>query len=154
MDRRTFLFAAGAAATVKAAPDTSVTILYSDRATKISKTRPDMKDGSLWVRQTDLPTINDFHVKPEGACRADLCIPIAKTMKQGEWFNLTAFAHKVGQSYVNDPTSHAWSFGEIPSVTGSYSTSRIAPDFAVPDRKGKIVPLSDFRGKKVLVTIC
>ncbi len=152
MDRRTFLLAASAAATLKAAPDTSATILYSDRATKISKTRPDMKDGSLWVRQADLPRINDFHVKPEGACRADTCIPIAKTMKQGEWFNLTAFAHKVGQSYVNDPTSHAWSFGEIPSVTGTYSTSRIAPDFAVPDRKGKIVHLSDFRGKKVLVT--
>ena len=30
-------------------------------------------------------------------------------------------------------------------------TPGLAPDFAVPDRKGKIVHLSDFRGKKVLV---
>jgi len=152
MDRRTFLLATGAAVTLKAAPDTSATILYSERATKIDKMRNDAKDGALWVRQADLPRINDFHVKPEGACRADLCIPIPKTMKQGDLFNLTAFAHKVGQSYVNDPTSRAWSFGEIPAVTGTYSTSRIAPDFAVPDRKGKVVHLSDFRGKKVLVT--
>jgi hypothetical protein len=152
MDRRSFLFAAGAAATLKAAPDTSATILYSDHAIKIDKTRPITGSADLWVRKDDLPRINDFHVKPEGACRADLCIPISKTMKQGDWFNLTAFAHKVGQSYVNDPTSRAWSFGEIPAVTGSYSNSRIAPDFAVPDRKGKVVHLSDFRGKKVLVT--
>jgi peroxiredoxin len=27
----------------------------------------------------------------------------------------------------------------------------MAPDFAVPDRKGRVVRLSDFRGKKVLV---
>ena len=150
MDRRSFLLAAGAAATLKAAPDTSATILYGDHAIKVDKTRP--LGADLWVRKDDLPRINDFHVKPEGACRADLCIPIPKSMKNGDWFNLSAFAHKVGQSYVNDPTSRAWSFGEIPAVTGTYSTSRVAPDFAVADRKGKIVHLSDFRGKKVLVT--
>ena len=60
MDRRTFLLAASAAATLKAAPDTSATILYSGNAIKIDKTRPDAKDGSLWVRQADLPRINDF----------------------------------------------------------------------------------------------
>ncbi len=152
MDRRTFLIAAGAAATASAVPDTSATVLYNDHATRIDKFKVDAKSGALWVRQADLPAINDFHVKPEGACRADLCIPIPKSMKQGEFFDLTAFAHKVGQSYVNDPISRAWSFGEIPSVTGTYSTSRIAPDFAVPDRKGKVVHLSDFREKKVLVT--
>ena len=154
MDRRTFLVAASAAAatTTIGAPDTSATILYSDRATKVDKIKVDAKTGALWVRQADLPAINDFHVKPEGACRADLCIPIPKSMKQGAFFDLTAFAHKVGQSYVSDSISRAWSFGEIPSVTGTYSTSRIAPDFAVPDRKGKVVHLSDFRGKKVLVT--
>ncbi len=36
-------------------------------------------------------------------------------------------------------------------MRGSFYESRIAPDFAVPDRKGKIVHLSDFRGKKALV---
>ena len=29
--------------------------------------------------------------------------------------------------------------------------ARIAPDFAVPDRKGRVVHLSDFRGRKVFV---
>ena len=36
----------------------------------------------------------DFEVKPQGACRADLCIPILKDMMRGEYFNLTAFARK------------------------------------------------------------
>jgi hypothetical protein len=154
MNRRNFLItagAAGAAATIKGAPDTSVTVLYGDRAVKVSQTRPDPKGADLWVRKADLPRINDFEVKPQGACRADLCIPIPKTMVQGEWFNATAFAHKLGQTFVMDPTARAWSFGEIPAVTGTYSSTRMAPDFAVPDRKGKVVHLSDFRGKKALV---
>jgi hypothetical protein len=158
MNRRNFLIAAGAAATVNAipgnaAPDASVTVLYGDRAVKLDRTRPDTHADSkdLWVRKVDLPRINEFEVKPQGACRNDVCIPIPKTMLQGEWFNLTGFAHKLGETYVTDAPSRAWSFGEIPVLTGTYLSSRLAPDFAVPDRKGRVVHHSDFRGKKALV---
>jgi len=103
----------------------------------------------LWVRAADLPRINEFELKPQGACRADMCIPVAKALKNGPWFNLTGFSRKLGQAYIND--AGVWSFGEIPVMRGNFYNSRIAPDFAVPDRTGKIVHLSDFRGKKVLV---
>jgi hypothetical protein len=109
--------------------------------------RPDPKD--LWVRAADLPRINDFELKQQGACRADLCIPIANELKSGPWFNLTGFARRIKQAYVAD--AGAWSFGEIPVVRGDFYRSRMAPDFAVPDRQGRIVHLSDFRGRKVLV---
>jgi len=145
MDRRTFLLASGAAAVASAEPTT--TVLYGDRAVPLQKTQPDPKD--LWVRQADLPKINDFEVKPEGACRADLCIPLSKDLLRGDWFNLTGFARKTGQAFLNE--SSVWSFGEIPVLRGAFYNSRIAPDFAVPDRSGKIVHLNDFRGKKVLV---
>ncbi len=149
MDRRTFLLATGAAAVSQAAPDTSATVLYGDNAVKLDRTKPDSKD--LWIRKADLERINGFELKPQGACRNEMCIPVTKAMSQGEWFNLTAFAHKVNQTYLNDPAARVWSFGEIPALTGNYTTARIAPDFAVPDRKGKTVHLSDFRGKKALV---
>ena len=146
MDRRQFLFAATAPA-VYAAASPAVTILYEDSAAAIDRVRPDPKD--LWVRAADLPRINGFEVKPQGACRADMCIPLAKDLKQGEWFGLTGFARRLRQAYVAD--TGVWSFGEIPAVRGEFYQSRIAPDFAVPDRSGHIVHLSDFRGKKVLV---
>jgi hypothetical protein len=155
MDRRTFLITASAAAatSANAAPDTSATVLYGDRTVKLEKTRPDAPKGSndLWVRKADLPHINEFEVKPQGACRNDVCIPIPKTMAQGEWFNLSAFAAKLGEKYIADASARAWSFGEIPVLTGAYASTRMAPDFTVPDRKGKVVHLSDFRGKKALV---
>ena len=72
-------------------------------------------------------------------------------MAKGEWFNLTGFARKIGEVVVADSVARVWSFGEIPVLSGSYLSSRMAPDFAVPDRSGKVVHLSDFRGKKVLV---
>jgi hypothetical protein len=149
MKRRDFLLSSTGAAAAFAAPSTSMTatVLYNDHATKLDKIRLDSND--LWVRAADLPRINEFELKPEGACRADMCIPVAKNLKSGERFNLSGFARKLGQTVVTD--SGVWSFGEIPVVRGSFYNSRMAPDFAAPDRKGRVVHLADFRGKKVLV---
>jgi hypothetical protein len=147
MKRREFLLASAGAAALAAPPNSSTaTVLYDDRSTKLDKIRADAKD--LWVRAADLPRINEFELKPQGACRADMCIPIPKNLKSGEWFNLTGFARKVGETVVTG--SGVWSFGEIPVVRGNFYNSRIAPDFAAQDRKGRTVHLSDFRGKKVL----
>jgi len=140
------LSAAGAGLAYGAGP-IPTTVLYGDQAVNLDKIRSDPKE--LWVRAGELPRINQFEVKPQGACRADICIPLSKDLKSGEWFNLTGFARRVRQAYVSD--SGVWSFGEIPAVRGDFYESRMAPDFAVPDRKGRVVRLSDFRGKKVLV---
>jgi hypothetical protein len=148
VNRRQFLIASGATPFAFAAPATATaTVLYSDRAVSLEKTRTDAKD--LWVRSADLPRINEFELKPQGACRADICIPVAKTLRNGEWFNLTGFAAKIGEIVVND--SGVWSLSEIPALRGAFYNTRIAPDFSVPDRKRRITHLSDFRGKKVLV---
>src|SRR6476659_9851327 len=145
MNRRNFLLTASSAAL--AAPAVSASVLYADRTIALDKVR--VEGSELWVRRADLPRINEFELKPQGACRADLCIPIAKELRQGDWFHLTGFARKIRQQYVAD--GGAWSFGEIPPVSQASLRARTAPDFAVPDRQGRTVHLSDFRGRKVLV---
>jgi hypothetical protein len=148
LNRRSFFLSAAAPILRPArAVSPGATVLYGDRAIPVEKIRPDPKE--LWVRAADLPGINGFEVKPQGACRADMCIPVPKDLKSGEWFNLTGFARRIRQAYVTD--AGVWSFGEIPAVRGDFYNSRIAPDFAVPDRAGRIVHLSEFRGKKTLV---
>src|SRR5438132_14298857 len=116
MRRREFLLATTGAALASAAPAAGATVLYGDQAVTLDKIRPDPKD--LWVRAADLPRINDFELKPQGACRADLCIPVARDLRSGEWFNLTGFARRIKQAYVAD--SGAWSFGEIPVLRGDF----------------------------------
>ena len=154
MDRREFLWTMGAGALMlpgqaSAQPGVRATVLYDGRAIVVDRT---MVDGdALWIQKADLPSINGFELKPQGACREDICIPVPRPMLRDAHFNLSAFAQRVGQRVVADPAMRAWSFGEIPVVRGAFLESRVAPDFSVPDRKGRPVRLSRFRGKKVLV---
>jgi hypothetical protein len=154
MQRRDFLWLLGAAWVTPAPPSrAAATVLYDGRTIGLDHVGPDPSHAAdaLWIGKTDLPRVNEFEVKPQGACRADVCIPIPKTMVRGAYFNLTAFARKLGQAVVADVSARVWSFGEIPLVRGSFLASRMAPDVAVPDRQGRLVHLSDFRGKKVLL---
>src|SRR6476646_5602125 len=102
MRRRDFLRVTGAVAALTPAtkltaqPKAQTTVLCDDRSTTLDKVLPDTKDPqTLWVRKADLPRVNGFEVKPQGACRDDVCIPIPKDMTRGEYFNLSAFARKV-----------------------------------------------------------
>ncbi len=147
MNRREFLITGSASLALAAPSTTSATVLFGENTVPLDKVRAEGQD--LWVLSKDLPRVNEFEVKPQGACRADVCIPLSKTLKHGEWFILTGFARKIGETVVTD--QNVYSFGEIPVLRGGFYNSRIAPDFAVPDRKGKVVHLSDFRGKKALV---
>ena len=54
-------------------PEGSTTILYQGRKTVLSDTG---EGEGLLVRPEDLPGINGFELKPEGACFGDICIPL------------------------------------------------------------------------------
>ena len=154
MRRREFLWALGAGSVMlpgAATGQTSAraTVLYDGRAIVLNRAAAD--GDALWIQKADLPAVNGFELKPQGACREEICIPIPRPMMRGNEFNLTAFSARVGQRVVADQAQRVWSFGEIPVVRGAFLESRMAPDFSVPDRKGKPVRLSQFRGKKVLV---
>jgi hypothetical protein len=158
MQRRDFLKIVGAASITPAAidaapPSPAATVLYDDRAIALDRVGvdPARDPGALWIRKKDLSRVNGFELKPQGACRADLCIPIPKAMTRGEYFNLTAFAKKAGQAVVANADALVWSFGEMQALGGGLANSRIAPDFEVPDRLGRPVHLAGFRGKKALV---
>ena len=135
----------------------AVTVLYDDRVTTVERTLADPND--LWVLPEDLPRVNGFELKPEGACLDELCVPVLQdrdsemfVLRRGQaWFNVTELARKLEQSYVADHDRGVWSFGEIPVTRTSFLRSAMAPDFELPNREGTLVRLSDFRGKKVLI---
>ncbi len=148
MQRRNFLLATGGALVANAAtPSTVATILYGDKSVTLDHAR--IEGTELWVRPADLPRINEFELKPQGACRADLCIPVSKALRKDGWFHLTGFARQTKQAFATDAA--VWSFAELPVLGGEFLRSRMSPDFAVPDRQGRLIHLSDFRGKKTLV---
>ena len=133
------------------------TVLYLDRVVELDSTLPDVSD--LWVSPEDLTRINDFVLKPEGACLDEICIPINQgtdsdivVQRDGAtWFSVTAFAERVSQQVVVDRDTDTWSFGAIPVTRSSFVQLAQAPDFTLPDREGNPVRLSDFAGRKVMI---
>jgi hypothetical protein len=127
-------------------------VLYDDRAVVVDRFAVDAgASDALWIRARDLPRVNGFELEPHGACRGDVCIPTPPDMTRGDRFDITAFARHTGQPVVAEPDAGVWSFGEMRALDGGLLTSRIAPDFEIPDRLGRPVRLTSFRGRKVLV---
>ncbi len=161
MTRRNSMMLSGVALAVFLPPPLAmaqaVTVLYDDHAIAVERTLADPND--LWVVPEDLPRINGFELKPEGACLDELCVPVLQdrdsdmfvTRRGQPWFNVTELARKLEQAYVVDHDHDVWSFGEIPVTRTSFLNAAIAPDFALPNRAGELVRLSDFRGKKVFI---
>ena len=152
-----FGVAAAAALLPAGAGAEPVTVLYDDKVIAVERTLPDADD--LWVAPADLPRVNGFELKPEGACLDELCVPVRQdrdselfvTRGGRGWFNVTGLARKLQQAYAVDHDQRVWSLGEIPVTRSRFLNAAIAPDFELPDRDGEMVRLSDFRGRKVLV---
>ena len=144
-------------ATMTAGAAQAATLIVNDRVIEITNTLPDPTD--LWVSPDDFTRINGFVLKPEGACLGELCIPLRQdedselyvTREGKSWVNASRFADKIQQAYVVDHDQDVWSFGQAPAKRTPFLESAVAPDFALTDRSGKEVRLSDFRGKKVLI---
>ena len=148
MNRRRFLqISGGTLVAVAAHLRNRATILYQDGAIALDQIR--FGASELWIRVSDLPRVNGFELTPQGACRSDICVPFPQPLRTEGWFNLAGFARNIGEAFVAD--SGVWSFSEIPALRRGFYQSRIAPDFAIPDRNGHVVHLSDFRGKKILL---
>jgi len=130
------------------------TVLYAGKVFELAQALS--KDG-LWVTPEDLTAINGFELKPEGACFESICIPIKensdllKNEADQEWFNLTTFAELLEQACVADIDNKVWSFGEIPAKRQSMMNDAQAPDFEITDRQGKVIRMSDYKGKKALI---
>ncbi len=133
----------------------SAVVLYNERVVELDQTLADATE--LWITPEDLTRINDFVLKPQGACLEELCIPILQdrdsdmfvTRSNQGWLNFSGLAEKLRQASVTDYDDGIWSFGTMPMERQSFFRAGEAPDFELPDRDGNIVRLSDFRGKSI-----
>jgi len=89
-----------------------------------------------------------WQLKPEGACKGDVCIPLRAV--PSDTVDVASLAEQMGLPLVSDSEHGLWSLGPE-SIGGRALTTAEAPDLRLPDLNGQEFRLSSLRGQKVLV---
>lgn len=134
---------------------TAVTVLAREQTLSID--RAIIAEGELLVPVEHVQAITGFEFKPQGLCAGEICIAISpganwiSEHSGARYFNVSRFAKSTDQAFAVDAEKNVWSFTPVPRPETNPLLAGQAPDFSLLDQNGKIVKLSDFRGKKVLL---
>jgi hypothetical protein len=91
-------------------------------------------------------------IKDEGACKADVCVPLPTDARTRDGrVDVRILADRLGMPLVADDAHGLWALGPETTVTGKALTSAVAPELELPDVDGNPFRLSSLRGQKVLL---
>jgi hypothetical protein len=107
-------------------------------------------DG-LWTSATDAERVTGWTLKPEGMCRADVCVPMPASAVGTNEIDLVAFWQKLGGPVVASDSRDVWALGAPADERNAALEGLEAPDFTLPDLDGAPRTLSALRGKKVFL---
>jgi peroxiredoxin len=82
-------------------------------------------------------------IKPEGACRGEVCVALKAP------FSVRQLAERLGMALVHDERHELWALG--PESREHALASAELPEIVLPDRHGREFALRSLRGSKVLV---
>ena len=101
-------------------------------------------------------TVGDFEqqtgwqLKPEGACKGDVCVPLPDGAVTDGNVALDVVADRLGMPVVADEERGIYARGpEV--ITGRALTTATAPELVLPGLDGHEFRLSSLRGQKVLL---
>jgi len=87
-----------------------------------------------------------WEIKPEGACKGDVCIPLDRSGA----FDLQLTADRLRMAIVHDADEGLWAIG--PESLGDRAlVTADAPELVLPDLDGDEFRLATLRGQKVVI---
>jgi hypothetical protein len=106
----------------------------------------------LWIGADDLDAATGWHLRPEGLCRDDVCIPVADDLRGDGTVDAASLWRRLDRPALTTAAGDVWYLGEDAATRADALAGEIAPDFRLRDLDGVEHALSDHRGKKVLVS--
>lgn len=85
-----------------------------------------------------------WEIKPEGACKGDVCVPLP------DGYDLSSTAERLGMAVVHDEAAGLYAVGPE-TFNGRALASAEAPELVLDDLDGNTFRLSSLRGKKVVL---
>jgi hypothetical protein len=93
-----------------------------------------------------------WSIKPEGACKEDLCVPLPSTAAPTPGtVDVEVVAGALGMPIARDDAHGLVAVGPETTVTGRALTTARAPELELPDVDGQPFRLSSLRGQKVML---
>jgi hypothetical protein len=103
---------------------------------------------SLHIPRADFESATGWQLKPQGACRGEICVPLSQPV--GDTVDVKAVAGDLGMPLAQAPAHGLWALGPASIGSRALATAE-APDLRLPDLSGREFALSSLKGKKVLL---
>jgi hypothetical protein len=92
----------------------------------------------------DFEARTGWAIKPEGACKGDVCVPLPS-------LDVEIVAARLGMPIVVDTTRALRALGPDTAGSGRALTTAVAPDLVLPDVDGAPCRIADLRPQKVVL---
>src|SRR5690242_94689 len=103
---------------------------------------------TLTIDVKELEQRTGWAIKPEGACKGELCVPLPP-MSDASHVDARVLAGRLGMPLLHDETHNVWCLG--PEAGGRVLDSATLPGIVLPGLDGQPFALRDLRGQKILL---
>jgi hypothetical protein len=97
----------------------------------------------------ELERATGWVIKPEGACKGEVCKPLPDGVVSNGRVDTHLFAESLSMPLIHDAKHGLFCLG--PESGGRALASAVAPDLELPDLSGDLFNLASLRGQKVLL---
>jgi hypothetical protein len=106
----------------------------------------------LAVEADEFEARTGWMIKPEGACKGDVCVPLPIGSRTADnRLAVRVVAERLGMPLVHDDTHRLWALGPATVGSGRALTTAVVPELELPDVDGNPFRLSTLHGQKVLL---
>jgi hypothetical protein len=92
-----------------------------------------------------------WDLKPQGACRGEVCVPLPPEVRTaGGRIDVRVAAERLRMPLLHDEAHDVWALGPA-TVSGKALDTAVVPDIELPDVDGNPFKLSSLHGRKVLL---